>query len=163
MYGMFPGNAVVVNFLMRFPALIPVAAISGGLAIATPIPKEEPVPLVVVEVLKPQPIECIVYFDTDKYSVTSGELASLNTCLSKATYEVKEVLIDGHTDPRNGVDYNLTLSSNRAKKVASHMSSLGYPLSSMKINYHGLSNPAAANDSKTGMALNRRVTVKLVP
>ena len=163
MYGMFPGNAVVVNFLMRFPALIPVAAISGGLAVATPIQKEQPIIPVVIEDVKPEPVQCVVYFDTDKYSITTSQLSNLDTCVSKAVYKVKKIVIDGHTDIRNGIEYNIELSKNRANTVASHMNSLGYSMGSMEINYHGLSIPAASNYSQKGMALNRRVTVKLVP
>jgi hypothetical protein len=41
------GNAVVANFLMRFPVLIPVAAVVG-IATVVNLPKEEPTPPVVV-------------------------------------------------------------------------------------------------------------------
>lgn len=33
---MYAGNAVIVNLLMRWPALIPGAAIAGGVALAEP-------------------------------------------------------------------------------------------------------------------------------
>jgi outer membrane protein OmpA-like peptidoglycan-associated protein len=169
MYGMFPGNAVVVNFLMRFPALIPVAAVAGGLAVTTPTPKEAPVTLVPVSTPAPvikaeetKPVNCIVYFATDRYSISASELASLNACLSTVDLaKVKGLSIDGHTDVRNGVDYNLKLSKNRAKEVAAYLTSLGYDQKSMNLQYHGLSQPADSNDSEKGMALNRRVTVNV--
>lgn len=41
------GNAVVANFLMRFPVLIPVAA-AVGIATVVMVPKEDPKPPVVV-------------------------------------------------------------------------------------------------------------------
>ena len=41
------GNALVAHFLMRFPVLIPVAAVVG-IATVVNLPKEEPTPPVVV-------------------------------------------------------------------------------------------------------------------
>ncbi len=50
------GNAVVVNFLMRFPVLIPVAA-AAGIATAVTPPVEAPKPPVaVVQKVEPAPV-----------------------------------------------------------------------------------------------------------
>lgn len=42
-----PGNAVVVNFLMRFPALVPIAAAAGITTVA--VKETSPPPVAVIE------------------------------------------------------------------------------------------------------------------
>lgn len=45
---MYAGNAVIANILMRWPVLIPGAAIAGGVALAQPeTPPPTPAPVVV--------------------------------------------------------------------------------------------------------------------
>lgn len=54
---MYAGNAVIVNLLMRWPALIPGAAIAGGVALAEPeAPPPTPAPVVVQTPAPPVPI-----------------------------------------------------------------------------------------------------------
>lgn len=80
---MYSGNAVVVNFLMRFPVLIPVAA---ALGIATVVPVEAPpAPVPVVAQVAPPvivppvpkvlpPVETLC---PPKEKLTKAELAKL--------------------------------------------------------------------------------------
>lgn len=55
---MYAGNSVVVNILMRWPALIPVAVVAGVVAVA-PIPEppapEPPVPVSAPAIIKAEP------------------------------------------------------------------------------------------------------------
>jgi hypothetical protein len=54
---MYSGNSVVVNFLMRFPVLIPVAAAVG---IATVVPKEVPPPPPPAPIVAPAPAPIVL-------------------------------------------------------------------------------------------------------
>ena len=55
---MYSGNSVVVNFLMRFPVLIPVAA-AAGLALSLPPAETKTVPA--IEVAKAEVLPPIVF------------------------------------------------------------------------------------------------------
>ena len=64
--------------------------------------------------------------------------------------------IQGHTDNVGGVDYNMTLSENRARAVYDALISRGIEPSRLRYRGFGFSRPIASNDTEEGRAKNRR-------
>lgn len=153
MYGSIPGNAVVVNFLMRFPILIPVAAAVG---IATAVPE----PVVVAPVVSR--VECVVLFDTDKSVVLPSELAKLKDCMKSVNLgSTKNVLVKGYTDSRHTDTYNLGLSLRRANSVKQAIVDLGVDSKVVTTEHFGKKANFGDNTTKAGRQQNRRVNVTI--
>ncbi len=70
--------------------------------------------------------------------------------------------LDGHTDNIGGEAYNMGLSKQRAIAAKNYMVSKHKISSSrIKVNWHGLSQPIATNDTEEGRAMNRRTELKV--
>ncbi|MCC6006771.1 MAG: OmpA family protein, partial [Rhodobacteraceae bacterium] len=74
-----------------------------------------------------------------------------------ATLNVTSIVVDGHTDPRGGYEYNMRLSERRAMAVAQIAQQAGVRIS--QVRGWGPTKPVAANNTAAGMARNRRVEV----
>lgn len=72
-------------------------------------------------------------------------------------YDDSYILIEGHTDASGTHDYNMTLSEQRAKSVASYLESQGVASSRIKTAWYGETQPKFPNDTDANMAQNRRV------
>ena len=136
--------------------------------------KPEPAP----EVLKPaEPVQPVaaaptpeelriprnVHFALDKYflsdrsrSVIAGVVAVMKQ------YPGISVRLEGHTDSRASVAYNLRLSRNRVEAVRRHMAALGIPAARLTTTYKGKSELKVREDSKANFARNRRVEMVFV-
>lgn len=73
------------------------------------------------------------------------------------TAQATAFVIDGHTDPRGGYDYNLRLSLNRANAVAAIAREAGVTVSNVR--GFAFLYPVAPNTTAAGMARNRRVEI----
>lgn len=71
--------------------------------------------------------------------------------------QVTAFVIDGHTDPRGGYDYNVNLSVNRANAVATVAREAGVRVAGVR--GFAYLYPVAPNTSAAGMARNRRVEI----
>lgn len=100
-----------------------------------------------------------IYFDTDKYELKSTSYTELNKLveLLKANSQYS-IAIGGHTDNVGNKSYNLRLSENRAKAVASYLISKGISESRITTAGYGNSQPIASNDTEEGRKKNRRVS-----
>jgi len=96
-------------------------------------------------------------FDFDSYTLTPGTKENL-TALSKTLnkYEDTNVLIEGHTDKKGTEKYNMNLSQQRAKAVATYLEQLNVKNSRTTTNGYGEVQPISENDQK-----NRRVEVAI--
>lgn len=94
-------------------------------------------------------------FDTAKWHINATNRQRLISFFqaSGATAYV----IDGHTDPRGGLEYNMNLSRQRAKAVADVARQAGVRIS--KVRGFGPTEPIASNATASGMAKNRRVEI----
>lgn len=105
-----------------------------------------------------------VYFDTNKYNInsTSAEtLAKLATILKE--YPDTEILIEGHTDSTGPLDFNMTLSMQRAQSVTSYLSTeQGISSSRFTTSWYGPNQPKDDNSTVEGRAKNRRVELAIV-
>lgn len=123
------------------------------------VTKEVPVEKVVA---KPLFVLPGVFFDTDK--------SVIKPLGKKKLDEAAKILIDngnpaiiisGHTDSRASDEYNQKLSEARADAVMKYFEGKGVPADKMKAVGYGETRPVASNDTKEGMAQNRRVEIEL--
>lgn len=66
------------------------------------------------------------------------------------------IQIEGHTDERGSVEYNLSLGERRAKSVKSYLEGLGVESRRMTIISYGEEKPIDSGDSEGAWAKNRR-------
>lgn len=100
------------------------------------------------------------------FSVGESEIESKNfTLLQKiakavAQYPNANIIVTGHTDSTGSSRKNLSLSRDRAKKVAKFLNEFG-GVEPRRIRFDGFgeSKPVASNDSAAGRAANRRVEI----
>lgn len=99
-----------------------------------------------------------VYFETNKYNITSNSKLALDK-LQKifAEYPETNILIEGHTDNVGTDEYNLGLSQRRADAVGDYLKTAGVSSSRLIIKWYGESQPKVENSSDANRALNRRV------
>ena len=99
-------------------------------------------------------------FDSDRVKpAAQANLRNLANSLSK--YPNSSLLIVGHTDAKGSDDYNMSLSQRRASAAASFLVSQGVDAGRLRTLGLGETEPKAANDTESNMALNRRVEVAI--
>lgn len=99
-----------------------------------------------------------VYFETNKYNISSNSKLALNKLQQIfAEYPETNILIEGHTDDVGTEEYNLGLSERRAQAVKDYLISAGVPSSRLISKWYGESQPKVDNNSESNRALNRRV------
>ncbi|MGH7597419.1 MAG: peptidoglycan-associated lipoprotein Pal [bacterium] len=98
-----------------------------------------------------------VYFDFDKYDLTSEALQTLadNARVLKA-YPDARIVIEGHCDERGTVEYNLALGDKRAKAAKDYLVSLGVGASQVSIVSYGKEQPVDPSHTEEAWARNRR-------
>jgi peptidoglycan-associated lipoprotein len=98
-----------------------------------------------------------VHFGYDQASLTAETKKTLasNAEWIKGHTNVT-VQIEGHTDARGSVEYNLSLGERRAKAVKSYLEGLGVESKRMTIISYGEEKPIAHGDSESAYAQNRR-------
>jgi outer membrane protein OmpA-like peptidoglycan-associated protein len=149
------------------PAPAPVAA-------APAKPKPEPAPAKVAPAPAPTPVAVppkpkrIIVLQGTQFAFDSAELTpeargtlNENAAVLERETDVK-VVIEGHTDSIGPEAYNQGLSERRAKAVEEYLISKGISADRLEIMGYGPSNPIAANDTKEGRAMNRRVELKVL-
>lgn len=99
-----------------------------------------------------------VRFDTNKSTLTSTAKANLDKLVPVfKEYADTDITIFGYTDSTGPVDYNLTLSEQRAASVKSYLAAQGISASRFTIVGRGIADPVATNDTAEGRSQNRRV------
>ena len=107
-------------------------------------------------------IEKIVYFDTDKSIVLAKNIIDLNEIVAYMNENPDaSISVTGHTDIRESVEYNMRLSERRADYVIAYLKKKGMKTANLHKSFFGKSKPAADNSTPEGMALNRRVEIKV--
>lgn len=104
-----------------------------------------------------------VFFDFDKYELKSESLTSLKR-LYKFLLENPNVniLISGHTDNIGSLEYNNTLSLQRAKSVQAYLVESGLHPGRVMVEGKGSSQPMVPNTTPENQALNRRITIRIL-
>jgi len=78
-------------------------------------------------------------------------------------YNQSIIDIEGHTDSDGSDQFNLDLSTRRARAVADYLSSQQVDRRRLKVLGIGEREPIASNQTARGKAQNRRVEIKIVP
>ena len=103
-----------------------------------------------------------IHFETDKARITSHSTQLVEKFADfLVTNKGSLVHIVGHTDWRGSDNYNMILSKKRSKSVRDALIELGVSSSRLSTEGKGESEPMATNKTEEGMALNRRIEVKL--
>jgi outer membrane protein OmpA-like peptidoglycan-associated protein len=76
---------------------------------------------------------------------------------------IRRIRVEGHTDNLGGRGHNMDLSRRRAEAVARELALRGFPDETIVRQAWGFEYPAAPNDTAEGRALNRRVTIVVLP
>jgi peptidoglycan-associated lipoprotein len=98
-----------------------------------------------------------VYFAFDDYSLNSegqGQLNKLGEFLKGSGRAV--VQIEGHTDERGSVEYNLALGQRRAQSAKNYLVQLGIDASRLPTMSYGEEKPAVEGHDESAWAKNRR-------
>lgn len=98
------------------------------------------------------------YFATDSYKISPKGRANLQSFFRNGT--AFGYIIAGHTDARASLEYNRTLSYNRANAVAAVAQSTGARI--IDVRGYGEDFPVATNKTALGMSKNRRVEILCV-
>ncbi len=98
-----------------------------------------------------------VYFDYDKATLSSSSRDALkaNADWMKANAKVS-VQIEGHTDSRGSIEYNLALGERRANSVKAYLQNLGIAASRLKTLSYGKERPLVTGESEEAWSKNRR-------
>jgi OOP family OmpA-OmpF porin len=100
-------------------------------------------------------------FDTAKWDIKPKYLPLLDELVSILEKNpLLRVEIQGHTDSRGSVEFNQTLSENRAGAVMEYLVGKGIAKERLTAKGFGPSKPVATNDTPTGNEQNRRVELK---
>ena len=127
---------------------------SAGLAVPPPVPlPAEGATIVMSE----------VFFDTGESEVLQQSYRELRILADMLrTHPSMRIELRGHTDNRGTIDYNMKLSTARAKAVADCLMRMGAGKEQLTWQGFGKSVPIADNDSAEGRRKNRRVEYRVV-
>lgn len=98
-----------------------------------------------------------VFFDYDKSTLSpeSRETLKKNADWMKKNTKVN-VQIEGHTDSRGSIEYNLALGERRANAVKAYLQTLGISASRLKIISYGKERPLVQAETEEAWSRNRR-------
>jgi len=103
-----------------------------------------------------------ILFATDSYTVSEASKTALrNFATNLKANPDTDLRIVGHTDNTGKVDYNQTLSENRAKSVYDYLKTQGVSSNRMVYEGKGIHEPVADNKTAEGRAQNRRVEIMI--
>jgi len=106
--------------------------------------------------------EASASFKSDSADLTEGAMVELDKFaeLLMGQNKLAHVEIQGHTDNRGSVDYNLALGQKRAEAVRDYLyKKHDMPLHLMNVISFGPGQPIAENDNREGRTQNRRVVL----
>ena len=103
-----------------------------------------------------------LYFESGKAALTATSKTQLqNIAAILKAYPTVELKLGGYTDNTGNAESNLQLSDSRAKAAMASLVSFGTAAERLKAEGYGQEHPIAKNDSQAGMALNRRIDVRV--
>jgi outer membrane protein OmpA-like peptidoglycan-associated protein len=132
------------------------------------VTKTEPIPEKAPEAEKPQPVATADYnFENILFEFNSSVLKTASfAILDKAVAEMKKdatvkFVLNGHSSAEGSPEHNMSLSVDRANSVKSYLANAGFNADNFSIKGFGETQPASANTTEEGKALNRRVEIKV--
>jgi peptidoglycan-associated lipoprotein len=98
-----------------------------------------------------------VYFAYDSDELSPEAIAALDSNAAwMRDHAGVRVLIEGNTDERGTLEYNLSLGARRANAVRNHLIRLGIPAAQLETISYGEDQPADAGHDEAAWAKNRR-------
>jgi outer membrane protein OmpA-like peptidoglycan-associated protein len=99
-----------------------------------------------------------IRFETNKSTLTTAAKSNLDKLVPVfKSYADTDIVIYGYTDSTGSVEYNLTLSEQRAATVKVYLASKGLNVDRFQTKGLGIEEPIATNDTPEGRGQNRRV------
>lgn len=106
----------------------------------------------------PENVTHIVYFDFDSYTVKASDRAILESHARwLRDHPQQSLVLQGHTDSRGGIEYNLALGQKRAQAVRSDLQLLGVQPQRIEAVSYGKEQLADPGTSESAHQRNRRV------
>ena len=107
--------------------------------------------------------ETTILYMNNKWELTEESIAKLKIVASAliARPDIK-VRVDGHSDAFGTSKNNLKASRFRAQGAANFLVKQGVESARLQVNAYGEDKPAASNKTKEGMALNRRIEIRII-
>jgi outer membrane protein OmpA-like peptidoglycan-associated protein len=107
--------------------------------------------------------ETTILYMNNKWELTEESVAKLKIVASAliARPDIK-VRVDGHSDAFGTSKNNLKASRFRAQGAANFLMKQGVESARLQVNAYGEDKPAASNNTKEGMALNRRIEIRII-
>jgi outer membrane protein OmpA-like peptidoglycan-associated protein len=107
-----------------------------------------------------EPVSFLLYFLNNSTELTAISKSHIPEVLSLFNNrEFYEISIIGHTDTTGSDEYNMKLSSDRAKAVRDTLLSRGIRSDQMELRYHGKRDPLIPTGDNVSEPRNRRVEV----
>ena len=104
-----------------------------------------------------------VTFDTAKFDISPNFYQTLDAVgRVLAKFQDTQLIVGGHADSTGSVNFNQTLSANRALSVANYLQSQGVQSNRLMSRGYGSELPVAGNDTPAGRQMNRRVELDIV-
>lgn len=99
-----------------------------------------------------------VYFGYDSTELTEDARERLDQNVEwLESNRKRDVVLEGHTDSRGSIEYNLALGEQRAKSVRQYLTQMGISKERLKVLSYGEEKPAAYGDTEEAHQKNRRV------
>ena len=104
-----------------------------------------------------------VYFGFDKYNLTPEAKDTLGQVSSwLKMYTQRNITVEGHTDRRGTVEYNLALGNRRAESVKSFLVESGVDSSRVSTISYGKESPVSEGKNEQDHAMDRRAQAIVV-
>jgi outer membrane protein OmpA-like peptidoglycan-associated protein len=108
-------------------------------------------------------VEITILYTNNNWDLTAESIAKLKGVVSTLTDRPEiNVRIDGHSDSFGTSKNNIKASRNRAQGAATFLIKNGIAASRLQVNAYGEDKPVASNKTKDGMALNRRIEIRII-
>lgn len=107
--------------------------------------------------------EITILYTNNNWDLTAESIVKLKGVVTALTARPEiNVRIDGHSDSFGTSKNNIKASRNRAQGAAKFLVKNGIAASRLKVNAYGEYRPIASNKTKAGMALNRRIEIRII-
>jgi outer membrane protein OmpA-like peptidoglycan-associated protein len=104
-----------------------------------------------------------IFFDTNKFDLQAESKAELLKLVEFLNVNpTVHIEISGHTDNVGAVQFNQTLSENRAKSVYQYLVTNGIPAARLVYKGYGETQPIAPNTTDENRAKNRRTEFMII-
>ena len=109
---------------------------------------------------KPIMANAVVYFDFDKYSLTSKSIQTLRSIVEVMNDNTDiEISISGHADERGTREYNLALGQRRGEAVRDYLMLNGISKKRISVKSFGEEYPLVKGSNEASWAKNRRAEI----